>query len=131
MDVCYAMYKTLFRMAYPFSYSLEDLGRYYLAYEGLMSHWRTLLGSRLIEVKYEAMVAQQEVQTRALLDRCGWPWEAGCLEFHKNETPSLTASAAQVRQPIYNSSVGLWRRYAAELEPLAAHLRNAGVAIDQ
>jgi tetratricopeptide (TPR) repeat protein len=130
MDVCYAMYKTLFRMAYPFSYSLDDLGRYYLAYQRLMSHWHKLLGSRLIEVDYEAIVAHQEAETRALLQRCGWQWEPACLEFHRNEGPSLTASAAQVRQPIYSSSVGLWRRYASELEPLASRLRRAGVAVD-
>lgn len=130
MDVCYAMYKTLFRMAYPFSYSLDDLGRYYLAYQQLMGHWRRLLGSRLVEVDYEAMVAHQETETRALLERCGWQWEKACLEFHRNEAPSLTASAAQVRQPIYSSSVGLWRQYVSELEPLASRLRRAGVAID-
>lgn len=130
MDVCYAMYKTLFRMAYPFSYSLEDLARYYLGYQALMTHWRKLLGSRLIEVDYEELVAHQESTTRQLLERCGWPWEAECLEFHRNETPSLTASAAQVRQPIYSSSVGLWRRHAHELEPLSIRLRRAGIAID-
>jgi hypothetical protein len=130
MDACYAMYKTLFRMAYPFSYSLDDLAQYYIAYDGLMAHWRALLGSRLIEVEYEDLVAHQEVATRRLLEQCGWAWEAGCLEFHRNETPSLTASAAQVRQPIYSSSVGLWRRYLKELEPLATRLRGAGIAID-
>jgi hypothetical protein len=130
MDVCYAMYKTLFRMAYPFSYSLEDLACYYVGYQALMAHWRRLLGSRLIEVDYEELVAHQETTTRQLLERCGWPWEAECLEFHRNETPSLTASAAQVRQPIYSSSVGLWRRYAHELEPLSIRLRSAGIAID-
>ena len=130
MDVCYAMYKTLFRMAYPFSYSLDDLARYYLAYRGLMEHWRTLLGPRLIEVDYEDMVAHQEATTRRLLEQCEWPWESSCLSFHKNETPSLTASAAQVRQPIYSSSVGLWHHYEQELEPLSIRLRNAGIAID-
>ena len=129
MDACYAMYKTLFRMAYPFSYSLDDLARYYIAYDGLMTHWRALLGSRLIEVEYEDLVAHQEVATRRLLEQCGWAWEDSCLEFHRNETPSLTASAAQVRQPIYSSSVGLWRRYSNELEPLANQLRGAGIAI--
>jgi tetratricopeptide (TPR) repeat protein len=130
MDVCYAMYKTLFRMAYPFSYDLIDIGRYYLAYSALMTHWRALLGSRLIEVDYEQLVAHQESATRQLLAESGWPWEDACLEFHKNQTPSLTASAAQVRQPIYHSSVGLWHRYADQLAPLAALLRDHGVAID-
>ncbi len=130
MDVCYAMYKTLFRMAYPFSYSLEDLADYYVAYHGLMSHWRQLLGSRLIEIDYEEVVMNQESATRRLLQSCNLAWESGCLAFHKNETPSLTASAAQVRRPIYSSSVGLWRRYVQELEPLATRLRDAGIVID-
>jgi tetratricopeptide (TPR) repeat protein len=130
MDVCYAMYKTLFRMAYPFSYDLADIGRYYLAYSVLMAHWRTHLGARLIEVDYEQLVLHQESTTRRLLAEGGWPWEDACLEFHRNDTPSLTASAAQVRQPIYSSSVGLWRRYAAQLAPLAAQLSDHGVAIE-
>jgi hypothetical protein len=130
MDVCYAIYKTLFRMAYPFSYDLIDIGRYYLAYRALMAHWRAVLGARLIEIDYEQLVTQQEATTRELLARCGWAWEPACLDFHRNASPSLTASAAQVRQPIYRSSVGLWRRYAAELAPLATLLRDHGVAID-
>jgi tetratricopeptide (TPR) repeat protein len=130
MDVCYAIYKTLFRMAYPFSYALDDLARYYVAYDALMRHWRTQLGPRLIEIDYEMLVANQEGTTRQLLERGGWPWEPGCLEFHKNDTPSLTASAAQVRQPIYSASVGLWRRYIRELEPLETRLRAAGIAIE-
>jgi len=130
MDVCYAMYKTLFRMAYPFSYDLTDIGRYYLAYSALMTHWRAHLGARLIELDYEQLVLQQEATTRRLLADGGWPWEDACLEFHRNETPSLTASAAQVRQPIYSSSVGLWRRYAVQLAPLAGLLRDHGIAID-
>jgi tetratricopeptide (TPR) repeat protein len=130
MDVCYAMYKTLFRMAYPFSYDLIDIGRYYLAYSALMTHWRSLLGERLIEVDYEQLVAHQESTTRRLLAQGGWHWEAACLEFHTNRTPSLTASAAQVRQPIYSSSVGLWRKYVQQLAPLAALLQAHGVAID-
>ncbi len=130
MDVCYAMYKTLFRMAYPFSYDLADIGRYYLAYSVLTAHWRTHLGARLIEVDYEQLVLHQESTTRRLLAEGGWPWEDACLEFHRNDTPSLTASAAQVRQPIYSSSVGLWRRYAAQLAPLAEQLSDHGVAIE-
>ena len=131
MDACYAMYKTLFRMAYPFSYDLRDLGHYWLAYQRLMAHWRALLPSeRYIEIDYEDLVANQEAVTRRLVAHAGLPWEDACLSFERNPQPSLTASAAQVRQPIYNSSVGLWRRYESELAPLAAILRDAGVAVD-
>jgi hypothetical protein len=131
MDVCYAMYKTLFRMAYPFSYDLADLARYYLAYRSLMAHWREVLPGRFLEIDYEDLVANQEAVTRRLVAHCGLDWEESCLEFEKNERPSLTASAAQVRQKIYGSSVGLWRAYADDLEPLARALRDAGVDIDR
>lgn len=129
MDVCYAMYKTLFRMAYPFSYDLEDLGQYYMAYARLMAHWRDVVGERLIEIDYEALVADQERETRRLVAACGLSWEDGCLEFQNNQSPSLTASAAQVRRPIYSSSVGLWRRYEAQLQPLVETLRAGGVMV--
>jgi tetratricopeptide (TPR) repeat protein len=121
-DVCYAMYKTLFRMAYPFSYSLEDLAEYYLGYAALMRHWQGALGERIVHIDYEDLVADQVSATRRLLAACDLPWEEGCLEFHRNKAASLTASAAQVREPIYNSSVGLWRRYERELQPLIARL---------
>ena len=127
MDSCYAMYKTLFRMGYPFSYSLEDLGAYYLAYHQLMAHWRELLPGRILDVDYEALVADQEAQSKRLIAHCGLEWQAACLDFHKNKSASATASAAQVRQPIYKSSVEKWRNYESELAPLSAILRRAGI----
>ncbi|HEY0105486.1 MAG TPA: sulfotransferase [Rhizomicrobium sp.] len=130
MDVCYAMYKTLFRMAYPFSYDLGDLGRYFLAYARLMAHWRAVLPGRFLDLDYEDLIANQEAASRRLVAHCGLDWESACLAFERNASPSLTASAAQVRQPIHNRSVGLWRRYARELAPLADILRAAGVDID-
>ena len=130
LDVCYAMYKTLFRMAYPFSYDLSDLASYYAAYAALMQHWRGTLGSRLVEIDYETLVADQEHTTRELLQACDLPWQDACLEFHRNESPSLTASAAQVRQPLYHSSVGSWRRYERELQPLVHALNAHDVALE-
>ncbi len=127
LDVCYAMYKTLFRMAYPFSYSLDDLAQYYIAYDGLMEHWRSTLKGALLEVAYEELIASQETVSRRLIAHCGLEWEPGVLEFERNSAPTLTASAAQVRQPIYNSSVGLWRRYTVELVPLRSQLAAAGI----
>ena len=130
MDACYAMYKTLFRMAYPFSYDLSDLARYWIAYDRLMAHWRQVIpATQLIEVDYEALVAGQENVSRKLVDFVGQPWEDACLAFERNPEPSLTASAAQVRQPIYRSSVALWRRYESQLAPLRAAFEAAGVAI--
>ena len=130
MDVCYAIYKTLFRMAYPFSYDLGDLGRYYLAYHRLMAHWRRVLPGRFLDVDYEDLVGDQEAVTRRLVAHCGLDWEDACLAFERNASPSLTASAAQARQPIYRSSVGLWQRHASELAPLAEVLRAGGIDAD-
>ena len=131
MDACYAMYKTLFRSAYPFSYDLQDLGRYWLAYDRLMAHWRKLLDpGQFLEVDYEDLVANQEAVSRRLVDHAGMAWEDSCLAFERNPEPSLTASAAQVRQPMYRSSVALWRRYQSQLAPLGALLREAGIDVD-
>ncbi len=131
MDACYAMYKTLFRMAYPFSYDLDDLAQYWLAYDALMAHWRKHLpAERFLEVDYEDLVANQETVSRRLIAHTGLEWEDACLHFERNPSASLTASAAQVRQPMYRSSVALWRKYENELAPLAARLRAAGIDID-
>jgi tetratricopeptide (TPR) repeat protein len=127
LDSCLAMYKTLFRMGYPYSYSLEDLGHYYLAYHRLMHHWRDCLPDAIHEVDYEALVGAQEASSRALLAYCGLAWEPACLEFHRNPAPSATASAAQVRQPLHRRSVQRWHSYAEQLAPLAEFLTAHGV----
>jgi hypothetical protein len=80
----------------------------------------------VVEVNYEDLIEDQEGQSRRLIAALGLKWEAACLAFHTNPSPSATASAAQVRRPLYRDSVGLWRRYAPELAPLAAGLGVAG-----
>ena len=130
LDSCYAMFKTLFRMGYPFSYSLEDLGRYYLAYHRLMEHWRREIPASFHELAYEDLVAEQERKSRAMLAYCGLPWEDACLEFHRNAAPATSASATQVRRPIYKSSVQLWRRYENQLAPLRDFLQSHGIDCD-
>lgn len=132
LDVCLAMFKTLFRMGYPFSYDLDDLARYYLAYDALMAHWRAVLpAGRFLEVDYESLVADQSGISRALLAHAGLEWEDACLQFHANPAPSATASAAQVRQPIYHRAVGRWQHYAEGLAPLAERLVAAGIDVPQ
>ncbi len=121
------MYKTLFRMGYPFSYSLDDLGRYYLAYHRLMAHWREVMPEGFIEIDYETLVQSQEATSRELVARCGLEWEDACLDFHRNISPSATASAAQVRRPVYQTSVQRWRAYSTQLAPLADFLTANGV----
>jgi tetratricopeptide (TPR) repeat protein len=130
LDVCYAMYKTLFGEGGYYSYDLSDIGRYYLAYLRLMDHWRRVLPGRFLDVDYEDVVNNQEEISRRMIAFCGLDWEDACLSFEKNKFPAMTASALQVRQPIYKSSVALWRRYEQELEPLIRLLRDGGVEID-
>ncbi len=129
MDSCFALYKTLFRGGSPYSYDLQDLARYYLAYEKLMQHWRTTLGGRFFEVDYERVVSAQEPLTRQLLDYCGLAFEPQCLNFHENPTPAATASAAQVREPVHTRSVANWKNYESQLAPLAAALRAGGLSL--
>lgn len=130
LDSCYAMYKTLFRLGYPFSYSLQDLGRYTLAYRRLMDHWRSAMPGFILDVDYEQLVASQEEETRRILAFCNLDFEPQCLTFHKQKGAAATASAAQVRKPIYSSSVGRWKRFETQLTPLAGKLREHGLVFD-
>lgn len=131
MDSCYAMYKTLFRMGYPFSYSLENLARYYSAYHGLMDHWQDTLAGRILDVDYENLVENQEIVSRQIIDHCALDWEPDCLDFHLNKSPTATASAAQVRQPLYRGSIEKWRAYEKELLPLKHALEAGGINIQE
>ena len=126
----YAMFRTLFRMGYPFSYDQDDLARYLIAYQRLMAHWRQVFPGQFLDLDYEALVDDQEGMTRRLLEFCGLPWEDACLAFHEDQRPSATASAAQVRQPLYRHARDQWRRYTRQLEPLASRLRQAGIPCD-
>ncbi len=130
MDACFSMYKQVFTWAYKYSYKLDNLARYYIAYERLCRHWQNLLGDRLVEVHYEELVSDQERETRRLLERLGLPFEAACLEFEKNAAPTATASSVQVRQKIHTGSIGRWRHFERQLAPLAEQLRAAGIEVD-
>jgi Sulfotransferase family/Tetratricopeptide repeat len=123
LDSCFAMYRTLFAMGYPFSYDLTDLGRYYAAYRQLMDHWRAMLGEALYEVRYHELVQDPQRVGAAIAAHCGLSWSDAAIDIQQNRSVSLTASAAQVRRPIYGSSSGRWRHYARHLEPLLASLR--------
>ncbi|GLQ87298.1 sulfotransferase [Dyella flagellata] len=120
MDSCLSCYATLFsRNNLDFTYDLGEVGRYYVRYIELMRHWQQVLppGS-ILELRYEDMVADTEGQARRLLDYLGLPWNRRCLNFHQNERVVRTASAAQVRRPVYRSSVARWKNFAAHLQPL-------------
>jgi len=129
LDSCFAMYRTLFAAAYPFSYDLRELARYYAAYERLMEHWRQCLGESLFEIRYEELVTRPDSVGSQLARYCGIEWDPRALAVERNSGVSLTASAAQVRRPIYGTSSGRWRHYRAALAPLISALRECGVAL--
>ncbi len=127
---CYAIYKTLFQDGYPFSYDLEELGRYYVAYRRLMRHWSETLPGAIHELRYEDLIAEPRRETRRLLEFCGLDWQDACADFHSSNAPTTTASAAQVRRPLYDTSVSQWRNYRAQLSLLEQQLRSAGFGDD-
>ena len=102
-----------------FSYDLRELAEFYVEYAGMMEHWRQILPTEaFIEVQYEDIVADQETQARRLIEYCGLEWNDACIDFHKTERSVRTASVAQVRKPVYTSSIERWRRYEKHLPPL-------------
>jgi tetratricopeptide (TPR) repeat protein len=129
MDSCFSMYKQVFTWAYKFSYSLENLGRYYVAHERLRQHWLETIGNRIVEIQYEDLVTDQEAQTRVLLDRLGLGFEQACLDFDQNKTASTTASSVQVREKIHSRSVDKWTHFADELQPLRSYLEQNGIRV--
>lgn len=119
IDTCLSCFMHLFNEPQPFSYELAELGRYYRAYDGLMSHWRDALPpGRMLEVHYEDLVRDPESVIRQLLDHCGLEWDPACLDFHENRRAVVTASTTQVRRPMYSSAIGRWRKYHEHLQPL-------------
>ena len=119
LDTCLSCYTKLFTTGHPFSYDLRELGRFHRMYQELMAGWRRLLPEgTVLEVVYEELVADLETGARRMVDHCGLPWDETCLSFHTAARPVRTASLAQVRRPIYSSSVGRWKNYDKELAPL-------------
>ena len=120
MDTCFSCYARLFEGNHlDFAYDLGSIGRYYVRYIELMRHWqRVLPHGSVLDLRYEDMVTDTEGQARRLLDYLGLPWDARCLDFHQNRRIVRTASIAQVRKPIYHSSVARWKHFEAQLGPL-------------
>jgi len=133
MDTVWSNYKNLFASQsayYAYSYDLMDTARYYARFDALMRLWDRLFPGRVLQLSYEALVADQEGQTRRLLDHCGLDWDEACLSFHENSAAVATPSAAQVRRPLNADSVGKWRLHEAALRPVAAWLEAQGIAIE-
>jgi tetratricopeptide (TPR) repeat protein len=119
MDTCFSNYKQMFGEGYySYSYDLDDLTSHYRLYRELMAFWHSAMPDRIYDLEYEALVADPEGESRALLDWLGLEWEARCLEFHTNPGAVHTASVSQVRQPVYRESVEKWRKFERHLKPL-------------
>jgi hypothetical protein len=119
VDTCFSCFSRYFAHGQWFSYDLGELGRYYRGYEALMEHWRNVLPKGvMLEVDYEQVVADLEHEARRIVEHCGLEWDDACLAFYETQRPVRTASASQVRQPIYGTSVGRWRPYEPFLGPL-------------
>jgi tetratricopeptide (TPR) repeat protein len=119
MDTCLSNYSRLFNETMPFAYDLAELGHYHNCCRRVMEHWKKVLPAGVIlDFKYEEVVEDLETQARRLIEFCGLEWQESCLDFHRNERPVKTASIAQVRTPIYKSSVAKWEHFRKHLEPL-------------
>ena len=123
LDTAWALYKAHFHGQFAFSYDLEAIADYILAYRRLLAHWqKTLPKEALLVVDYEDIVRDLEGQSRRIIDFLELPWRDAALQFHASRVPSATASAVQVRRPLYDSSLGRWHRHAERLAPVRARL---------
>ena len=125
MACCFGNLKQLFAKGQEFSYSIEDIARYYRTYLELMRHWDTVLPGRVLRVHYEDLVDDLEGGVRRLLQHCELEFEPACVEFHRTERSVRTASSEQVRQPLYREGLDQWRRYEPWLTPLREALGDA------
>jgi tetratricopeptide (TPR) repeat protein len=124
---CMSCFSKLFAAGQFYCYDLAELGRYYRHYRALMEHWhRVLPPGRILDMRYEDVVADLEGQARRMIAYCGLDWDERCLAFHETERPVLTASAVQVRQPLYRAALDRGRDYHDHLAPLLAELSGDG-----
>jgi tetratricopeptide (TPR) repeat protein len=130
MDACFSAYKQHFAQGQSFTYDLEDLGRYYRSYLELMDHWDRVLPGKVFHLAYEDLVRDTEPWVRRLITHCGLEFEPACLKFHENKRAVRTASSEQVRVPMYDSSIGYWKNFASELEPLRRSLGDSLARFD-
>jgi predicted Zn-dependent protease len=128
MDACFSCFKQYFAAGQAFTYDLEGLGRYYRCYLELMDHWDAVLPGKVLHICYEDLILDPEQNIGRLLAHCGLDFDRRCLQFHETQRPVRTASSEQVRQPLYASGVGYWKRFEQELAPLR---RSLGDCLDR
>ena len=134
LDTCLSNFRQTFSADspyYDYSYDLLDTGRYYVLFDRLMAYWDKTFPGRIMEVRYESLVDAQEATSRAVLNHCGLAWNEACLQFQQNPAPVATASAAQVREPVYRSALNRWKHYQTELHELQSLLTTAGIRFDR
>jgi tetratricopeptide (TPR) repeat protein len=125
MSCCFSNLKQLFAQGQEFAYSIEDIARYYRTYLELMRHWDAVLPGRVLRVQHEDVVEDLEGSVRRILDYCGLPFEAGCLDFYKTARSVRTPSSEQVRRPIFREGLEQWKMFEPWLGPLRVALGDA------
>ncbi len=127
MDSCFSSFKQLFADAYPHSYDLEEMARHHVRYRNLMTHWGDVVGDRMLRISYEDTVTDLEMSARKMINFLELDWEPECLTFHTQSGSVSTASASQVREPAHTRSVGRWKHYETQLEPVRKILSEANL----
>lgn len=131
MDACFSSYKQLFANAYLHSYEQEEMARHHARYLKLMQVWRERFPGRFFDISYEETARNLEPNARALIDYLELPWQDECLNFHQQKTAVTTASTVQVREPAHTRSIGRWRKYEQQLQPMLTTLQAHGVDITE
>lgn len=132
MDTCLSNFREPFSELSPFhgyAFDLQSIGNYYLLFDRLMAHWKDVFPGRILEMSYEDLVAAPDKGCSELLEYCDLPWNEACLHFERNSTPAATASATQVRSPVYRSAVQRWKKYGSRLDDLKSILQSGGISI--
>jgi len=133
MDTCLSNFRQLFSLEhanhYRYSSDLLDTGRYFLLFDQLIRHWEDLYSGQILQLNYEQLIANQDSESRRLINFCGLGWQDACLHFETNNSAVSTASSAQVRQPVYATAVERWRHYEQHLQPLRQLLEDNGVTV--
>jgi tetratricopeptide (TPR) repeat protein len=122
MDACFSNYKAMFGGSYAYSYEMKNLVTHYMRYRRLMDHWHAVMPGQIYDVSYNDLVRDPERKTREILDFCKLPYEEGCVDLSRNQTPVATMSSAQTRSKISDRSIGEWRRYEKQLEWMSGKL---------
>jgi hypothetical protein len=125
MACCFSNLKQLFAQGQEFTYSVEDIARYYRTYLDLMQHWDAVLPGRVLRVHHEDVIDDLESSVRRILDHCGLQFQPACIDFHKTRRSVRTPSSEQVRQPIFRDGLDQWKKYEPWLEPLRSALGDA------